>query len=177
MAKPASKRRVRLREGDLLELPLPDRRSGYGIIVKRGGLPSGGTPYIAIFRSAYDQRPDLSQACRDEVALQGWTTDAFVYHGRWRVIAHDLAVPPLFFPNYKVGMEGKTYVVDVEGKILDLANASELALLDYQCSSSASIFQKAFESLHGFGDWEDHFNKLTPAYIRSRVTRSTGSLH
>lgn len=152
-------------------MPLPDGRTGYGVIVKRGGLPGGGTPYIAIYRSAYAQRPDVADIIKDEVALQGWTTDALVYHGRWRVVERDAALPFLRFPNFKVEREGKFYVVDVEGETVDLATPCEMDLLNYRFSSTAGIFQDAFEALHGFGEWKEHFDKLTPAYVQSHISR------
>ena len=171
VAKVARRKRVSLREGDVFEIPLPDGRFGYGIVVKRGGLPGGGTPYIAIFRSVFDRRPDRSELTNDEVALQGWTTDALVYHNRWKIIEREAPVPPIQFPNFKVEREGKFYVVDVQGETIDLATPRELDLLNYRFSSTAGIFQDAFEALHGFGEWQDYFVKLMPAYAQSHVTR------
>jgi hypothetical protein len=173
-AKRATRRkRVHLTEGDVFEFAVPDGRLGYGIIVKRGGLPNGGTPYIAMFRSLFGARPDLNQLERDEVALAGWTMDGLVYHGRWNVIAHGLPLPPVPFPNFKVEMEGKFYVTNVDGELLDEATPAELTMLDYQFSRAPIGFQDAFEALHGFGEWQDHYEKLTPAYSRARITRPT----
>ena len=89
VAKTSRRKRVNLKEGDVFEMPLPDGRFGYGVVVKQGGLPGGGTPYIAVFGSAYDRRPDVAEITSDKVALQGWTTDALIYHDRWKVIGHD----------------------------------------------------------------------------------------
>jgi hypothetical protein len=171
VAKPARRKRVNLRVGDLFEIPLPDGKFGYGIVVRQGGLSGGGTPYIAIFRLAYDQRPSVAEITSDGVALQGWTTDALIYHDRWKVIERDAPVPAIQFPNFKVESEGKFYVVDVEGDFIDLATPRELELLNHQFSSTAGIFQDAFEALHGFGEWKSHFDKLTPAYVQSHITR------
>ena len=171
MAKPSRRKRVDLREGDVFEMPLSDGRFGYGIIVKPGGLPGGGTPYIAIFRTAHDKRPELKKIMNDEVALQGWTTDSLIYHDRWKVIERDAAMPPIQFPNYKVQRAGRFYVVDVEGEVIGLITPDELDLLDYQLSSTVGIFQHAFDALHGFGEWKDYFDQLTPAYVQSHVTR------
>jgi len=167
-----SRKRVNLKAGDIFELPLPDGRFGYGIIVKQGGLPGGGTPYIAVFRSAYDQRPDLTEVSNDEVALQGWTTDALVYHDRWKVVEHACPLPGIVFPNFKVEIDRKFYVVDVAGEVIDLATPHERNLLDYQFSRAPISFQNAFEAMHGFGEWQDYFNKLTPAYAKARIARS-----
>ena len=71
----AERRKTHVTEGDVFEFVVPDGRLGYGIIVKRGGLPNGGTPYTAIFRSLFEARPDLNQLVRNEVALAGWTMD------------------------------------------------------------------------------------------------------
>ena len=166
-----TRKRVKLKEGDLFELSLPDGRFGYGVIVKRGGLPSGGTPYIAIFRSAYKQRPSLSKIAKDEVALAGWTMDGLVYHGRWTVIASDFPLPFVPLPNFKVRRQGTFHVVDVDGQSLGLATQRESDQLDYQFSHTPLIFQHAFEALHGFSEWQEHFDKLTPTYAKARTTR------
>jgi hypothetical protein len=167
----AKRKIVKLSEGDVFELTLPDGRLGYGIIVKRGKLKGGGTPYIAILGSAHENRPSMEALARDEVAFAGWTTDALVYHGRWNVIAHDAPLPSIPLPNFKVEMDDKLYVTDVDGELIDEATRAERELLDYQFSRSAIGFQDAFEALHGFGEWDTSYEKLTPAYARARVTR------
>jgi hypothetical protein len=171
LAKVAARRRVKLSEGDVFELTLPDGRLGYGIIVKRGTLKSGGTPYIALFRSVHEERPDPAGLVDDEVALAGWTTDALVCHERWNVVAHNFPQPLIPFPNFKVEMSGKFYVTDVEGIVIDEVTAAERELLDFQFSHSPLIFQDAFEARHGLGEWHGSYEKLTPAYAQSRVTR------
>jgi len=49
MAEAKTRKRIKLSAGDLFELRVPDGRLGYGIIIKRGGLKSGGTAYIGVF--------------------------------------------------------------------------------------------------------------------------------
>src|SRR4051794_32821450 len=112
----AKRKRIKLREGDVFELAVPDGRFGYGIVVKRGGLKNGGTPYVAMFGSLHDERPNLAGLIGEEVVLAGWTMDALVYHGRWNVVAHDLPRPSVPLPNYKVEVDGRFYVTDVEGR-------------------------------------------------------------
>lgn len=168
-AKATRRKRVRLTEGDIFEFTVPDGRFGYGIIVKRGVLTNGGTPYIAIFRSLHGERADLASLVRDEVVLAGWTMDALVYHGRWKVIAHDLPLPLVPFPNFKVEIGGKFYLTDVEGQLIGEAKGAELELLDYQFSRSPIGYQNAFEALHGYSEWKASDDKLTPAYAKARM--------
>jgi hypothetical protein len=167
------RKRVKLSEGDVFEFAVPDGRRGYGIIIKRGVLTNGGCPYIGMFRSLHVERPDLNQVVRDEVVLAGWTMDALVYHGRWIVVGHGLPLPLVPFPNFKIGQEGEVYVTDVDGEFLDEATAEERELLDYGFSLAPIGFQDAFEAMHGFRDWRDHYQKLTPAYASARITRPT----
>jgi len=173
VAKDASKRkRVRLKAGDIFELTVPDGRLGYGVVVMPGVLKGGGTPYIIILQSLHSSQPSLADLAGDEIALVGWTMDALVYHGRWRVVGHDyparIDVP---FPNWKVGRGGVTYVIDVMGEIIDEATAEEQELLDLQWSRAPIGFQNAFEAMHGFRNWDEHYDKLTAAYARKRMTR------
>ncbi|MFM7350143.1 MAG: Imm26 family immunity protein [Erythrobacter sp.] len=165
------RKNIELKCGDVFELALPDGRCGYGIVVNQGVLPDGGTPYIAIFSTAYAEPPSVFEATQDKVALQGWTTDALIYRGEWKLIAHGAPIPAIHFPNFKVTSDAKVWVVDVSGQPIDVATPQEIDVLDYQFSSTATIFKKAFEALHGFGEWKSHFDKLTPQYVRTHMTR------
>lgn len=168
----AKRKNIKLEEGDILQLSLPDDRSGYAVIIDRGGLPSGGTPYIAVFSLAYTVWPGIANLENDTFNLAGWTTDALVYHSRWKIVAHDFPVRPIPLPNFKVKQGSMFYVTDFRGKFIDLATPVELDLLNYHFSVSAGIFQDAFEALHGFGVWKDYYEKLTIAHARNRMTRA-----
>ena len=170
--KATPRKRIKLSEGDVFEFAVPDGRFGYGIILKRGGLPNGGTPYIAIFRDVFDGRPDLDQFARQDVALAGWSMDALFHHGRWKIIARNAPLPEVPFPNFKVAREGKIYVTDVDGQELGEATGTEANLLDYRFSRAPIGFQSAFEAIHGFKVWEEHYEKLTPAHAHVRITRA-----
>jgi hypothetical protein len=157
-----------LKAGDVFELEVPDGRLGYGVIV----LPNSGAPYVIILRSLHRAQPTTAQLATDEIALVGWTMDALIYHGRWRVVGHDfptrMDIPA---PNFKVGMEGRMYVTDVTGDVLDEAAPDEADVLDYQFSRAPVAYQQAFEAMHGFGEWKDDYEKLTPSYARQRMSR------
>lgn len=170
------RKRIKLAEGDVLELRLPDGRLGYAVIVNRGALPSGGTPYIAIFGSAFVERPEISALTKESVVLAGWTTDALIYHDEWSVVAHGLPIPALPMPNFKVAQGDDVFVTDFRGKFIDRATEHERTLLDYQFSSTTSVFQDAFEALHGFKEWKDYYEKLTPTHSRARITRHANRL-
>jgi hypothetical protein len=121
----------------------------------------------------FDECPIIDLLVQNEVALTGWTTDALVYHGKWKVVAQELSLPPLPLPNFKVEQEGRTYVTDVNGDFIGLATAAEQELLDYRFSRSPIGFQRAFEAMHGFSALREDDEKLTPAYCAARVTRPT----
>ena len=172
MVKASSRKRVNLKEGDIFEFTVPDGRLGYGVIVTPGKLKGGGVPYVIILASLHSSRPGIADLAGDQIALVGWTMDALVYHGVWRVIAHNfpkrIDVP---FPNWKVALDGRIYVTDFEGEILDEATAAQTDLLDYRTSHAPIRFQRAFEALHGFGEWQDHYEKITLEYARKRMIR------
>lgn len=161
--------RIKLREGDVFELAVPDGRLGYGVVVKGGVLKNGGTPYVAILKNLYVERANLRQLEADQVALAGWTMDGSFYRGDWKIIDHSDRQPDVSLPNFKVEDAGTFYVTDIEGKIIRLATPAEQKLLDFQFSRSPRLFQDAFEALHGLREWRDDYKKLTPAYSLIRT--------
>ena len=165
---PKKPKSLKLKAGDVFELEVPDGRLGYGVVI----FPNSGAPYIIILRSLHRAQPSRAQLAADEIALVGWTMDALIYHGRWRVVGHDFATRmDIPAPNFKVGIEGRMYVTDVTGVVLDEAALEEGDLLDYQFSRAPVAFQQAFEAMHGFGEWKDDYEKLTPSYARRRMIR------
>ena len=165
---PTKPKGKRLKAGDVFEFDAPDGRLGYGAIIRGGGVP-----FVIILKSLHDMRPTQEVISSDEIALVGWTMDAHVYHGRWRIIGHDFPErADIPFPNFKVRIGDDFYVTDVDGKPIDKATAEERALLNYQSSRAPIAYQKAFEALHGFGEWQESYKELTSNYARARMTRA-----
>jgi hypothetical protein len=84
-----------------------------------------------------------------------------------------LPLPSVPWPNFKVGRERKVYVTDVGGQVIGEATAAEEELLDFKFSRAPIGFQSAFEAMHGFKGWEEHYEKLTPAHSKARIARPT----
>lgn len=160
-------KRIAVKAGAVFEMPLPDGRLGYGIIIVGGGVP-----YVVILKTLHERRPPLSDLESDEVALVGWTMDSLIYHGRWTIIGTDNGPPRgVPFPNFKVNVAGVLQTTDFQGKVLGPSRPDEIDLLGYRFSSSPLIYQDALMALNGVGDWKNHFDKLLPAHARARVTR------
>lgn len=161
------RRRVVLREGDVFEFDAPDGRRGYGVIIVGGGVP-----YVIILQGLHLSPPSMAELEADAIALVGWTMDALVYHGRWRVIAHGYSLrPDIPYPNYLVGLSGEQVVTDFKGRFLGPPKEDELGVLDHKSSRSPIGYEKAFLALHGFGEWQESYEELTFEYVRRRVTR------
>lgn len=115
VAQMVKRRRIKLKEGDILQFGLPDGRFGYAVVVDHGVLPSGGTPYIAVFASAYTGVPDVAKLAEDTLALAGWTTDALVYHNQWKVVGHAFPVPALPLPISRPNRPACSMLLTFEG--------------------------------------------------------------
>lgn len=168
MSEPAKKtRRVKLKAGDVFEMPLANGALGYGVAIL-----GGGTPYIIVLRTLHIERPHIDVLSSDAIALVGWTMDALVFHGRWSVVFPDYPtrndVP---YPNWKVRIGGEVHTTDFAGNVLGPATSSEIDLLDNQSSRSPIAFQNAFEALHDLQPWRSDYDRLTPAYLSARMTR------
>jgi hypothetical protein len=99
--------------------------------------------------------------------------DSQFCRGRWTVIARDLPISPSIpFPNWKVKIGAELRVTDFEGHNHWPIRPDEVDLLDYKFSRAPLGYQDALEALNGLGEWQESYNKLTPAYAARRVTRA-----
>jgi len=168
MSSDSKRKRVKLRRGDLFELPVTDGRLGYGLVI----IP-GGVLYAAFFRSLHSSRPDMASLLADEIALVGTTMDSMFYHGRWSVIAHGQPIPAAIpFPNWKVKIGDELRTTDFERRYHWPMRPDEVDLLDYKFSRAPLGYQDALEAINGIGEWQESYDKLTLAYAARRVTRA-----
>lgn len=117
--------------------------------------------YVVIFEPVFKDPAisSLDDAIRSPVLLAGWTTDARVQSGSWEIVGNTPDRPMLLFPEYKVEISGKIWVIDVEGKRLREANLMENAALKYKSSHSPIAYEKAFWAFHA-GEWQGRFDDL-----------------
>ncbi|MGD9599155.1 MAG: Imm26 family immunity protein [Steroidobacteraceae bacterium] len=161
----ARERSVGIREGDLFAIPAPDGRFGYGQVVV------GVTVfYVAIFRDLYNEPPDLDQLVKGELLLVGWTLDALIYHGRWKIVGNR---PPISarvpFPSYKVRVEGVPHVRNFSGQHYRLATNEDWELLENKTTVAPIRYQNALLAYHGFGEFRSDYEALTIEHARRRI--------
>ena len=158
---------IRLNAGDVFEFTASDGRLAYGVVVIGGKVP-----YVIILKSLHKTAPKLADLASDEIALVGWTMDALVHHGRWRVVMHDYpARPDIPYPNWKLDLEGNLCVTDFSGKHSLGRLRPDEAHLDFRWSRAPIAFQLALEALHGFGEWREDYSKLLAANMGRQMTR------
>lgn len=156
---------VRIRSGDVFEVPAPDGRLGYGQVIKDGSVI-----YVVIFRDLYGSQPDLLDILESDPLLVGWTVDSLMYHGRWKVVGNK---PPILdrvpFPSYKVRVDGVECVRDFAGDTHRAATPKEWELLDEKTTVAPIRYQNALFAHHGLGEWKPYYDDLTVEYARHRV--------
>lgn len=163
------RRSIRIRAGDIFEIRAPDGRHGYGQVIV------GGTAfYVVIFRELYADPPDLDQLVKGEFLLVGWTLDALIHHGGWKVVGNrspiSVRVP---FPSYKVRVRGEPHVRDFNGENYRLATDQDWELLDNKTTVAPIRYQNALLAHHGFGEWRSDYEGLTVEHARRRVLNDT----
>ena len=169
MSEPATRRkRGNLKVGDVFEMEMPDGRLGYGaILIARKIL------YVIVLRDLYEERPPMSALVSAPVALVGWTMDALIYHGRWKIAFRgypDRSDIP--YPNWKVEVSGALQTTNFAGDLLGPCRADEVDLLDFKFSYSPIVYQSALEAVHGLGEWKADYEELTPPLAFKRMTRA-----
>lgn len=155
---------IRINAADIFEMPLFDGRRGYGQVIVGGDVL-----YVVVFRDIYDDLPDLDELIKKDILLVGWTLDALIYHGRWRIVGNrqplSARVP---FPSYKVRVIGEPYAHDFGGGNYRSATAEDWELLDYKTTVAPIMYQRARFARHGVGEWTRDYEELTVEHARRR---------
>jgi hypothetical protein len=148
-----SKRR-KIKVGDVFRFGTGSNRWGFGQV-----LMSDILQFIVVFEPMFPDNVDVGLVLKSPLLLAGWTSDALFWHQRWEVVENRPALK-FRFPEYKVEMEGRTWLTDVEGHMIRLASVTEEHELMHKFSSSPISFQKAFMAHHGLLSWESFFEDL-----------------
>lgn len=142
-----------IRLGDIFRFPASASIWGYGQV-----LLSSDLQYVVVFS------PESKDIIKNTISncnplFHGWTADAKFITGDWEVVEN---APPIHFtfPNYKVNVEERFWVTDVQGRLLREATRSESMSLLYRSSHSPIAFEKAFQAYLGMRPWESRFNDL-----------------
>jgi hypothetical protein len=116
--------------------------------------------YIVVFAPLFPADAPHFEIINSPVLFAGWTTDALIWNGRWEVV-DNLSPVSFKFPEYKVGIEGRTWISDVTGQVIRPATRIEAQKLSFKTSNSPIIFQEALEAHHGLKAWKPYFEELT----------------
>jgi hypothetical protein len=156
---------IRIKAGDIFEIPAPDGRKGYGQVILSKTLQ-----YIVVFGELYVSPPDVDELLKSDIFLVGWTSDALFFHDRWKVIANRAPLSDRVpFPSYKINVRGERYVHDFNDEGYRPATTEDWELLEFESSRSPIGYQDALLAHHGFGSWDSRDDKLTAAHVWRRV--------
>lgn len=159
------KRSTRVRAGDIFEIVAPDRGRGYGQVIV-----AGTALYIVVFRKLYADPAVLDDVLNGELLLVGWTLDALIHHGEWKIVGNRLPISARVpFPSYKVRVRGVPHVHDFNGANYRLATAEDWELLDHKTTVAPIRYQNAFLAFHGLGDWRSDYEAITAEHARRRA--------
>jgi Immunity protein 26 len=161
-----SRRRLKLRVGDVFSIPVDDDRVGYGQIVSTWG-ESGGQFYFAVFDGAYpsDEEPDFEAVLANPVILLALSMDALLVHGHWQVFGNaEVDLDRIPWPAYKEGVSppGAFDVVDASGQRRRSAADDEAARLPFRTVVAPIRVEKAFRALNGTEPWDEAYDALRP---------------
>jgi len=93
--------------------------------------------------------------------LAGWTMDAKIYHGDWKIIGESTPISWLHLKkSYVVEHAGNIWVEDFEGKLLHPASKSEVEKLFNRSSYSPARLERAIRAFHKFEPWDPEFDDL-----------------
>ena len=154
-------KRHKTKLGDVFRIPLSENESGFGQIIADD---SEGILLMVIFdhRTRNCDSPELTDIVASEPLFISDSVDAKIWHGDWPIVGNmppDLERFPL--PNYRVDINGVTYVESYYGDRIRPATAAEFTKLSPRGSRAPIRLENALKAYYGFIEWDDSFDELT----------------
>ncbi|HYG29065.1 MAG TPA: Imm26 family immunity protein [Allosphingosinicella sp.] len=147
-------KRIKISGGDIFRFSAGTDGYGYGQV-----LVTDIIQYIVVFEPVFSSTATIEEVIREDRLLAGWSSDALMWHGQWLIVGN---APPIdfTFPQYKIQIEGQTWVTDFKGKSLRLATTDEARDLRFHTSNAPITFERAFKAYHGLLPWKAHYDEL-----------------
>ena len=125
------------------------------VLVKRKIL------YLAVFSKLHDEFPRMPECAADTVALVGWSMDAQIYHGIWKILGNIPVIrQDLMRKTYLVLYDGKESVEHFDGELLRPASIDETRTLHRRTSYSPALLEKVIRAFHRIERWDPDFDDL-----------------
>jgi hypothetical protein len=148
--------------GDVFAIPISESHVGIGLV-------SGdwkGELFLVVFEGRFDRESADPGIVRTATPLfAALSLDAKLYHGHWTVLDHHPeAVGRILQPDFKVEVEGQTFIESRDRTITRPATALEIERLRYRTVVAPVRLEKALQAFHGLGEWLPHYNELKAEY-------------
>ena len=156
-----TKKKIRVKAGDVFQIPIDEARYAYGQVAKKGDVLRVLT-YNKTFPS--NEVPEISNILQQEVLLLTDTMDALIYHGEWKICGNAPVRNDLPKPKFKFGSEPTFYIIEHDSEYQRIATVEETNQLDFQFSVAPIRIQNAMQAYFGVKEWKSDYDKLTYQY-------------
>lgn len=149
------RREMRPKKGDLFQFEIGNGQIAYGQIVI-----ASDRLYVVIYDQIHPNHWEFKYEIIGFVCLCGWTLDARLHHGMWKIVGNFPLPCCINFPEYKVRYDGRMAVETFDGQFLRYANEEDEKKLAPKSVISPIIFEDALESIHGLRPWNDMYGRM-----------------
>ena len=154
--------KLKLKEGDVFNIPLNGEEIGFGQII---AIPDKSSLVIVLFdkKQGIDKEIDFDKICGSRVIMLGNTFDAKLYHKDWQVIGNYTGnINNIAMPVYRLGTPpGDLYLTDYKGNRLRKITLKEFEELTYQIFIAPVRYENALRAYFGLQEWKsEDYDKL-----------------
>ena len=142
--------------GDIIAIPVQDGQFATAQILKKTKLL-----YLAVFSGLQEDLLDCNGIAEKSITLVGWTMDAKLYHGDWKIVGNcDLKEPNMLRRDYLIEYSGDQWVQDFDGNLVRIASDEDKRRLFPKSSYSPVRLERAIRAFNNIEPWSDDYNDL-----------------
>jgi hypothetical protein len=153
--------KLKLKIGDIFTIPLGDHEVGFGQIIN---FPITKDVFIVVIFTHKQPKKisvNLSNICKSEILMLGYTTDAKLYHKHWIVVGNYIDnIKNIELPIHKIGIQDDVYIINYKGEKIRKVY-KDVKNLDYMTTVAPVRYENALKAYFGLAPWiKEDFDKL-----------------
>lgn len=155
-----SAKRNNIRIGDVISIPIDEKRHTYGQFIEGDKLLG----CYVVYNVVSEHYPTLDVIVNSDRLLMFFTQGHYIVGGQWKVIGNTKIPPDIKVPVFKVELyENNTtrwMVMDYNGAILRPASENEISSLSLMHSYTSALVDDAIKAKYDLLKWESIYNGL-----------------
>jgi len=160
------RKKIHLNRGDVLTMPISENWVGFGQLIDFSKTKEAFLIAVFNLKHTSDKAIDCRSIVRQEIIFLGYTNDAKLFHGDWKVVGNEVDnLSGIQKPFFKLGIAPDLFIVDYLGNKIGHIDENTADELTFQTIIAPIRYENALRAHFGFTPWLELYDKQKNARV------------